>query len=66
MRVAGRLATSSRTTAPGTILRDQADYAPPLGVLGQFVGGWVITRQLKRMFTYRHETTRRLVEQGQW
>lgn len=50
----------------GTILRDQVDYAPPLGVLGQWFGGWLITRQIERMFAYRHETTKRLVESGDW
>lgn len=50
--------------AGGTILRDEVDYSAPLGALGQFFGGWLITRQLERMFTYRHETTKRLVESG--
>lgn len=51
--------------AGGTILRDEVDYSVPLGALGQFFGGWLITRQLDRMFTYRHETTKRLVESGE-
>jgi ligand-binding SRPBCC domain-containing protein len=46
----------------GTLLRDEIDYAVPLGALGQFLGGWLITRLLERMFTYRHQTTKHLVE----
>jgi hypothetical protein len=49
----------------GTLLRDEVEYRPPLGLLGRLLGGWLIRRQLERMFTYRHETTRRLVEQAQ-
>ena len=46
----------------GTILRDEVDYTVPFGALGQQVGGWVVTQQLERMFTYRHQTTKHLVE----
>jgi ligand-binding SRPBCC domain-containing protein len=48
----------------GTILRDEVEYQPPLGFLGRWFGGGVIRRKLDRMFTYRHETTRRLIESG--
>lgn len=50
----------------GTILRDEVEYRPPLGLLGRLLGGWLIRRKLTRMFDYRHETTRRLIESGEW
>lgn len=46
----------------GTILRDEIEYLPPLGVIGRWCGGWFIRRQLDRMFAFRHEVTRRGVE----
>jgi len=48
--------------AGGTILRDEVEYRPPLGFLGRWLGGWFIRRKLRRMFDYRHQTTKRLVE----
>lgn len=50
----------------GTILRDEVEYQPPLGVIGRWLGGWLIRRKLERMFAYRHETTRRLIESGDY
>ena len=50
----------------GTILRDEVEYRPPFGLLGRLLGGWLIRRKLERMFAYRHETTRRLIESGEW
>ncbi len=50
----------------GTLLRDEVEYQPPLGPVGRFLGGWFLRRKLQRMFDYRHETTRRLIESGEW
>jgi len=50
----------------GTILRDEVEYAPPLGCIGRWLGGWLIRQKLDQMFAYRHETTRRLIESGEW
>ena len=50
----------------GTVLRDEVDYAVPLGRIGQWVGGWFIRRKLEAMFAYRHEITKRLIESGEW
>jgi ligand-binding SRPBCC domain-containing protein len=50
----------------GTILRDEVEYEAPLGAIGRWLGGSLIRRKLERMFDYRHETTRRLVESGKW
>ncbi|MCA9090873.1 MAG: SRPBCC family protein [Planctomycetaceae bacterium] len=48
----------------GTILRDEVNYAVPLGILGQWLGDWFVRRKLEVMFAYRHEVTKRLVESG--
>ena len=48
----------------GTILRDEVDYEPPMGLLGRLFGDATIRHKLQRMFDYRHEVTRRIVESG--
>jgi ligand-binding SRPBCC domain-containing protein len=48
----------------GTLLRDEVEYEPPLGPLGRWLGGGLLRRKLQKMFDYRHETTRRIVESG--
>jgi ligand-binding SRPBCC domain-containing protein len=50
----------------GTILRDEVEYAVPLGLIGRWFGGWFIRRKLDAMFAYRHEVTRGLIESGRW
>lgn len=50
----------------GTLLRDELEYAVPLGVIGRWLGGWVVRRKLEAMFAYRHEKTRSLIESGEW
>ncbi len=50
--------------AGATRLRDEVDYEPPLGRLGRWLGGAFIEQKLRKMFDYRHETTRRIVESG--
>jgi len=48
----------------GTILRDEVEYEPPLGALGRLFGGAFIRSKLEKMFDYRHEVTRKIVESG--
>jgi len=48
----------------GTILRDEVDYRPPMGKLGAWLGSRLIASKLQKMFDYRHETTRRILESG--
>lgn len=48
----------------GTILRDTVDYDLPFGWLGRTFGSGLVRRKLNRMFDYRHDATRRLVEGG--
>lgn len=50
----------------GTILRDEIDYEPPLGALGRWLGSGPIRSRLRKMFDYRHELTRRLIESGEF
>ncbi len=45
----------------GCLLRDEIDYAPPLGWLGRLVDPLVLRPKLKRLFDFRHEVTRREV-----
>jgi ligand-binding SRPBCC domain-containing protein len=48
----------------GTLLRDEVEYELPLGPLGRLLGGRMVRRKLVRLFDYRHEQTRRIVEAG--
>jgi ligand-binding SRPBCC domain-containing protein len=48
----------------GTLLRDEVEYEPPLGMLGRLLAGNLLESKLRRMFDYRHEITRRILETG--
>lgn len=48
----------------GAILRDEVDYEVPLGVIGRVLGGGFVRRKLQKMFAYRHQKTREVVERG--
>jgi ligand-binding SRPBCC domain-containing protein len=48
----------------GTILRDEVDYDVPFGALGRILGGGFVLSKLQKMFDYRHEVTKRIVEAG--
>lgn len=48
----------------GTILRDEVEYEVPLGGLGRLVAGGFVARKLEKMFVFRHDATRRIVEGG--
>jgi ligand-binding SRPBCC domain-containing protein len=50
--------------AGGTLLRDEVEYEPPLGVFGRRLCGWYVRARLRSMFDYRHDVTRRAVESG--
>lgn len=50
--------------AGGTILRDEVDYEPPLGLVGRWMGGGFLEQKLEKVFDFRHETTRRIVASG--
>jgi ligand-binding SRPBCC domain-containing protein len=46
----------------GTLLRDEIDYEPPLGLLGRALAGRFLARKLDRMFAHRHRVTRDALE----
>jgi len=48
----------------GTILRDEVDYTPPLGLVGRLLAGKLLESKLQNMFDYRHEITRKIAESG--
>jgi ligand-binding SRPBCC domain-containing protein len=48
--------------AGGTILRDEVEYRPPLGAVGRILFGPMIRKKLERMFEFRHDRTRRMIE----
>lgn len=39
------------------LLRDEIEYALPLGILGNLFGGRGVARKLERLFAYRHRVT---------
>lgn len=45
----------------GCRLRDEIEYAPPLGWLGRLADPVAVRPRLQRLFDYRHEVTRREV-----
>jgi ligand-binding SRPBCC domain-containing protein len=46
----------------GALLRDEIDYAPPLGIVGRLAAPLLIEPRLRRLFAYRHRVTRRWCE----
>jgi ligand-binding SRPBCC domain-containing protein len=45
----------------GCLLRDEIEYELPLGALGRLIAPLAVVPRLKRLFSYRHEVTRREV-----
>lgn len=45
----------------GCRLRDEIEYAPPLGWLGRIADAILVRPKLRKLFDYRHEVTRREV-----
>lgn len=48
----------------GTLVRDVIDYELPLGPLGRLADRLFVRRDLERLFAYRHEVTKRTLEQA--
>ena len=46
----------------GTLVRDQVDYALPLGRLGELAHPLFVRRDLERIFAYRHRAVREQLE----
>ena len=49
----------------GAILRDEIEFEPPLGFLGEPFVPFLVTPKLEKMFAYRHEVTRKWCEEGE-
>jgi ligand-binding SRPBCC domain-containing protein len=47
----------------GTLLRDEIEFVPPFGPLGEMVAGAMIVSKLKKMFDHRHKVTRQWCKQ---
>ena len=47
------------------LLRDEIDYALPLGALGRLFGAGFVRRKLERLFAFRHALTAREVARGE-
>jgi ligand-binding SRPBCC domain-containing protein len=46
----------------GTLLRDEVEYEPPMGPLGRILAGSFLEEKLRKMFEFRHQESRRIVE----
>jgi ligand-binding SRPBCC domain-containing protein len=46
----------------GAVLRDEIEYEPPLGLLGQLAAPLIIVPRLEKLFEYRHRVTREWCE----
>lgn len=47
------------------LLRDEIEYALPLGALGELLGAAFVRRKLERLFTFRHALTARELARGE-
>jgi len=48
----------------GTILRDEVEYEPPMGWIGKILSGSFLETKLQKLFDFRHDATRKIVESG--
>lgn len=48
--------------AAGAVLRDEIEYEPPLGFIGQLAAPFLIVPRLEKLFEYRHRVTREWCE----
>jgi ligand-binding SRPBCC domain-containing protein len=49
-------------TDEGTLLRDTVDYQMPFGFLGRIVNSILIEADVRKMFKFRHEVTKKALE----
>jgi ligand-binding SRPBCC domain-containing protein len=50
--------------AEGAILRDEIEFEPPFGFLGRLAAPVAVLPQIKKMFEYRHQVTKKWCEEG--
>lgn len=46
----------------GAVLRDEIEFEPPMWLLGRIAAPIAILPKIKKMFDYRHEVTKKMVE----
>lgn len=46
----------------GAVLRDEIEYEPPLGFIGQLAAPFIVVPRLEKVFEYRHRVTREWCE----
>ncbi len=46
----------------GAVLRDEIEYEPPLWFLGALAAPFAVVPKLEKMFTYRHDVTKKWCE----
>lgn len=49
-------------SSDGTVLKDTIEYVLPFGKLGELVDKFLISREIDRLFAFRHAATRRALE----
>jgi len=52
-------------STPSTLI-DDVEWDAPLGWLGRFFAGWMIKREIKRLFRFRHARTKLDLERQTW
>ncbi len=40
-----------------SVLHDRIEYAMPLGMIGKYLGKWIMMHKFERLFTFRHKVT---------
>ena len=48
----------------GTLMVDFVRYKPPVGLLGALSGGWMVDREVEKIFAYRRESIAKRFPQG--
>jgi ligand-binding SRPBCC domain-containing protein len=48
----------------GAILRDEIEFEPPMSFLGTLAAPFLVIPQLEKMFSFRHEITRKWCEEN--
>jgi ligand-binding SRPBCC domain-containing protein len=46
----------------GSLLRDEIEFEPPLGLIGRLASPFLVEPRLRRLFDYRHRVTREWCE----
>ena len=47
-------------TGEGCLMRDLVKYKVPMGLIGKITGGWLVSKDVKKIFQYRTEVINKL------